>query len=253
MTDSVTEPMGSETAPLSLSDKFVGILTEPSTVFANLRDAGPRKSDWFVPLLVFALILSAATVLTMSNPTFSDQMRQAQNERMQEQVQQGKMTQEQAEMALDQMEQFQGVSMIFGVIGVMVTVPIFFFLIVFIYWALMKFVFHGAATFALMTSVSGLLMYYSAGDQILRILLMFVFGDINVSFSPALALLAQHKEMTFKLLSHLNPITLYATYLTGVGISTVAGLPRAKGLIIAFSLWAVIVILSVAVGNMFGM
>lgn len=172
---------------------------------------------------------------------------------MQEQVKQGKMTQEQAEMALDQMEQFQGVSMIFGVIGVFVTVPIFFFLVVFLYWALMKFVFHGVATFALLTSVSGLLMYYSAGDQILRILLMFVFGDINVSFSPSLLVLAQHKEMVFKLLSHLNPITLYATYLTGVGIATVAGLPRAKGLIIVFSLWAVTVIVSVAVGNMFGM
>lgn len=75
MTDSVTDPLGSEIAPLSLSDKFVGILTEPSTVFTNLRDAGPRKSDWFIPLLVFALILAAATVLTMTNATFSDQMR----------------------------------------------------------------------------------------------------------------------------------------------------------------------------------
>lgn len=256
MIDSMNDPTMTEiepVPPLSISDKFVGILTEPSTVFANLREAGARKSDWMVPILVFILILSAATALTMTNPTFSDQMRQQQEERMQDQVKQGKMTQEQAEMAADQMEQFKGIGMIFGIIGIFITVPLFFFLIVLVYWALMKYVFHGVITFALVTSIAGLTMYFSAADQIIRIVLMLAFSDMNVSFSPALAMIGQHKEMTYKLLTQLNPITIYSTYLSGVGLSIVSGLDRSKGLIIAFSLWALMIILSISIGGMFGM
>ena len=56
---------------LGVTDQFIGILSEPSETFENVRQAGPRTKDWLVPMIILVVIIMAGTVLKFSNPTFN--------------------------------------------------------------------------------------------------------------------------------------------------------------------------------------
>ncbi|MBI5645738.1 MAG: YIP1 family protein [Ignavibacteriae bacterium] len=225
--------------PMTISDKFVGIFSEPSATFLNIRQSGPRVSDWLVPLLALTVILLAGTLIRFSNPEFMADIMQKQQEAMQQQVESGKITQEQADQFSEQMGSMGGLQKIFSAIGVMIGVPIVFFLVALVYWLLVRFVMRGDISFTMLLSVYGLTAYISIVDQLLSILLGYALNNFYATLSPAAFLTPDLASPVYKLLSNLNPLSIWAYFLFALGLHHAGYLSKAKAFGLVFGLWIV--------------
>lgn len=237
-----TEPAPEPVAPLSITDKFVGILTEPEATYTNLKTAGHKVSDWLIPTLIFTIVIAIGTYFRMTNPEFVERMRQEQQTRMEEMVKEGKMTQEQASRSNQQLENIGPMIAIFSVVGVLFTVPLFIIVLGLIYWLILKFLFKGKSGFGLALAAYGLAAYFGAIDQLISLLLALVTNNMFASLSPALLLTPDPHAMTFKILNALNPIQIWSMIVLGIGLARVHELPRAKTYGLVFGLWALWVI-----------
>jgi hypothetical protein len=247
MPQPATSPAAPVVEPLSVTDKFVGIFTEPSATYQNIRDAGTRNSDWLVPLFVFIVILIAGTLIRFSNPEFMERIKQQQIDAMQQRVESGSMTQEQADQAIDQMDKFAGLQKILAPVGAAVGVFVVFFLIVLIYWLLTKFAFKANVTYALMLAVVGLSMYIGVIDQLVSVLLMYVTGNPLATFSPTIFMASDAesvKHASYRLLTNFNPISLWSYAVVSIGVHKVTGLSKGKAYGVVFGLWIVWVLVS---------
>ncbi|MCZ7557299.1 MAG: YckD family protein [Bacteroidia bacterium] len=243
-----TEEMVSQSEPLSLTDKFIGVITEPADTFAIIRAAGPKTSDWIVPLLVMAIILGISMFVRFSNPETAAQMQQQQEMAIQKRVDAGQMTQEQADQTIEQMEQFGGMTKIFAPIGAVLGYVAIFFLLCLFYWLIVRFIMKGDTNYSFILSVVGLSAFISAIDQIISILLMVVTGNAMANLSPALFVDSQAAGKTFYLLMVLAPISLWAQYVIGIGFAKTANISTAKGVIASFIVWLLFALLTVTTG-----
>lgn len=221
--------------PLSITDKFVGILTEPSATYANVRAAGARTSDWLVPVALTALVLIVGMFLRFSNPATMTQMMETQSKALQEQVDQGKMTEEQADQATQQMESMGGILKVIGAVSAGFGFVIVFFILCLFYWLVVRFVMKGDVNFGLILSAAGLSTFISVIDQLVGLLLTFVTGKPFANLSPALLTGGNMATVTDRLLMMLNPIAIWSYYVLGIGFEKVATISRTKGMIVAFA------------------
>lgn len=236
--------------PLSLTDKFIGVLTEPAPTFENVRAAGPRVSDWLVPVLLLMIVIAAGTLARFSNPEFAAQIQQQQQEEFQKQVESGAMTQDEADMARQQMESMKGIFPIIGAITGAIGYAVFFFIIALIYWLIVRFLMRGDATFGLVLSAAGLVAFISIIDQLVSLLLIYVTGKPFVNLSPVLFMDGNFTNLSFAAKASMlaNPIAIWATWVLGIGFEKVGSISRLKGLIAAFSLYIIFTLLTVATG-----
>jgi hypothetical protein len=243
-----TEEMAAPTEALSLSDKFIGVLTEPSATFAHIRASGPRTSDWIIPLLVMAVILGVSMLVRFSNPETAAQMQQQQEVAIQQKVVSGKISQEEADKIAEQMEQFGGMTKILAPIGAALGYIAVFFILCLLYWLIVRFIMKGDTNYSFILSAVGLSAFISAIDQIVSILLMVVTGNAMANLSPALFMDSQTAGKTFYLLLILAPISIWAQYVIGIGFARTANISTAKGLIASFIIWFLFALLTVTTG-----
>lgn len=228
--------------PLSVTDKFVGILAEPSAVYENVRAAGARVSDWLVPLLALALVIGAGMVLRTNDPQFMANVYEQQEKQMNAQVESGKMTQEQADQAAEQMKGFEGFTKIMMIVGGAIGPAFGFFFMSLVFWIIVKFVLKGEITFALMLATMGLTMYISVIDQLATLLVGYATGNMMATFSPAAFMTYDPTSSIYKLLSQIDPISIWGYVVFVIGISVVAGVDRVKAYAVVFGLWLVFIL-----------
>lgn len=237
-----TTPEGTLVEPMSISDKFIGILSEPTATYRNIHEAGGKASDWIVPLIALIIIVLAGNLIRFSDPAFLDSIRQKQMEAIEKQVESGALTQAQADQAQEQMESFGGMMKIFSAVGVVIGVPIVFFLIVLVYWVLARFALKGAITYSLTLIVTGLTMYIGVIEQIVGIILGYATGDFFSTLSPALFMERNLDSSLFKFMNALNPISIWSSVVLSIGFHIVAGISKAKAFGLVFGLWLLYVI-----------
>lgn len=235
--------------PLSISDKLVGILTEPSLTYENVRATGPRASDWVVPVMLTAAILAIGMFLRFSNPEMMADLMQQQTKGIAERVEAGDITQEQADAAVQQMRNMSGIIKVTGTLSAAVGFVIVFFILALLYWVVLRFIIKGDVTFGLILSAAGLSAYISAIDQLLSLALSFITGDTFANFSPALLFDSDLTSLQGRFLAMLSPITIWAFFVLGIGFEKVARISRMKGMITAFGM----LLLFTLVGSLAGM
>jgi hypothetical protein len=237
--ESAAEQALPQVEPLSVTDKFIGILTEPAETYGNVRDAGPRKSDWVAPLLLLCVIAVLSTIVRFSNAEFAQTIRDQQAAKMQQMIDAGKMTQEQADQALDMSTRMQK---IFAPVGALVGVPIVFFLGAMVFWLLVRYALKGPIAYSGMLSIVGLTLFIDGIDQIVSLIVGYASNNLLASFSPALFMKPDLQSTTYKLASALDPIAIWKYAVFAIGVKTVAKVSAAKayGLVFGlFVLWVV--------------
>jgi hypothetical protein len=234
--------------PLPISDKLVGILTEPSSTYINVRAAGPRTSDWLLPVATTALILLVGMFLRFSNPEFMSQIMSQRSKALSEQVDSGKMTQEQADQAAEQVEGMKGIIKVGGSLSAGFGFVVMFFVISLLYWVVVRFVLKGDTTFALILSAAGLSTYISAIDQLVGLLLTFLTGKAFANLSPMLFMDGDITSTSSRMMMMLNPIAIWSYVVLGIGFQYVANISRTKAMIVAFGFF----VLSAGLGALGG-
>ena len=130
-----------EEMEVSLTDKIVGVFTEPGTLFSNIKLAGAKTTDWLVPIILIMLLSFAVQLVVLQNPVLKQQAIDEQMERTEEflqgYVESGQMTQEQADQqmdaAYDRIEEQMSAGLIISLVAIVVLGFLFFFIIIYNY------------------------------------------------------------------------------------------------------------------------
>jgi uncharacterized membrane protein len=223
---------------LSHSDKIAGIFTEPAKTFETTSKFPPKTVDWILPLIVLILLVIISQFILYSNPEISYQMEQKQREAVQKLIDEGKMTQEQA----DRQAQFmKGPAM--GIIrsaGILIFGFVIFLLITLIYFLFSKFALRGDGNYVSALVANGLIQYILIIQVILATAASIFMGKMLQDVSAASLLGMDKASFGGWLLSFVDVITIWAFAVLSIGLAKMfKSKTTGKYFVLVFGLWFV--------------
>ncbi len=93
------QPEAPQPSPLSLGSRLLNVFATPGEVFQEVKTANPSPANWVVPGLILLVVSCVASWLIFSQETIKHQMSEATEHAIQKQVEQGHLTEQQAEEA----------------------------------------------------------------------------------------------------------------------------------------------------------
>jgi len=221
-----SEQPTNEMEEIAHTDKIVGVISEPSSLFSKLALLKPKATDWLLPLLVMIIVAIAATFIYMSNPEIKLEMQQQQEKAMREQfdkmVENGQMTQEQADEQLARSSDIMSNPMIAYLIpsvSIFVIMLVWFFVFTTVGFLVAKFVFKGDGGFAQAMSAMGLPLYISVLQSILLIIVGMLMGKMLTGLNPASLTGMDMKSFPGFLLSRLDVFSIWFYVVVGIAFA----------------------------------
>jgi hypothetical protein len=243
------------TPTISLGNLIVNVFASPSEAFEGLRTSPPRASTWVLPLILLIVFASLMSFVMFSNESLRAQFMDSQNERLQQRVQSGQMTREQADQAMQQTERMGGMMIAFGIVGSVITISIFFFGAALVFWLVGKLALKAPAGYGKYLELWGTSEWIGLLGGIITLLMILGMGSMYATPSAALAVLSNFNpsNTVHRLLGSLNIFSIWQTVILGIGLSKYAGKPLEAGIGIAVGLWVIwIVIMTFALGAFMG-
>lgn len=233
----------------SLLTRITNLFASPSELFEELSINKVQNSSWIVPLVILMLMALFAIIAIQFNESLKFQVQEIQYLKMQELVDQGKLTQEQADNSMRGMGSAQSF-IIFGGISAMIMTALFFFLATLIFWLAAKYGLKFSHNFKKMLEIYSLTTLIGSMGTIVTVLLMYTLDSLRAS--PSLAIFI-YDSFDFKnnihvLLSQLNFFTIWQMGVLGYGIAKVSNKPVFAGSILTYSLWLIWVLTSTFLG-----
>ena len=184
----LVEPSTNPPPPLppttSLPARLLNVFATPGEVFEEVASAPRAVRNWLVPALIACFVTVTSVVILFSQPTIQQQVREQQQAALDKNVKAGKMTQAQADQAVEMMGKFAGV--IAGIGGLFWAFASIFVL-AFGLWLLALWIFKADLNYMKAVEVVSLAGMISVLHQIVTLLLRVNLG--NASSSTNLALL----------------------------------------------------------------
>jgi hypothetical protein len=228
-------------AQTSLAGRLTNVFVAPGEVFAEIKDRPVEPANWVVPMVIAVIVGIVYVMVVFSQPAVLQQMKDTQEKAMQERVASGKMTQQQADAAMETSQKFMTPTIMksVGILGVIFVSAIWLFFMALVLWLAGRFGMHGQVTYMKMVEVAGLATMISALGGIVAMALAVIYG--NTLMTPSLILAVGHFDPhnpMHQVLASLNVITLWymAVLSVGLGQTTGKGFFRAAAWI--YGLWA---------------
>lgn len=226
---------------MSFSDKFVGILSSPGEVFENVaKNPEKQNSNWVIPLVITIVMTIAFTLVVFTQPAIQDQMHETQMHAMQKNVDAGRMTQEQADRAMEMSRPGSPMFLIFGSVGAVVVLFVMVFAYSGVYWLGGKVIFKFNAPFNKVLEVYGLSLFIGMVGILVSIIMIVAMGSLYAQ--PSLAIFVSNFDPTDKvdkLLSAINIFEFWAMYVIAVGLAKVWDTTISKSVIVVAGVWIV--------------
>jgi Yip1 domain len=235
---------------MSLGNRLVNVFVSPSEVFDEVKASPPNAANWWVPLTLGIIISVIYVMVVFSQPAVVQSMKDAQEKKMQQQVDAGKMTRQQADQALEMIDKWMGPSMIkvFGIIGVCVTQPVMLFFVAFVMWLLGRWVMPARFDYMKAVEMVGLATMIAVVGGIVSMLVAVIYG--NPSMTPGPVLLVSHYDPSNRVhavLSALNLVTLWYVAVVAIGLSRLSGSSFLKAAAWTFAVWAILALVPVLI------
>ena len=216
-----------EQTGISVSDKLVGVFTEPGSLFTKLSFTKPKVTDWAVPLVLLMILAMTVQFAILQNPVLKQQAVAEQLEKVEAflagYVEDGKLSQAQADQQLDaaadRMEQQMDAGLIIGIVSIVVISLIFFFAVSGVYIFIAKFVLKGEGTYKAGLTAYGLAGYILALQLITTIILIMAAGDIHYGTDAAKLISADPQEFAGYLLGYLDPFKIWFYVVVGIAFA----------------------------------
>jgi hypothetical protein len=224
---------------ISISDIIMNVFASPAEAFEGIRTSPTRASVWLMPLIVLILVTSLFSVMIFTNETLKMQFSDSQSQRLQERVNSGQMTQEQADQQLDGMERMGGMMIAFGIIGTVISMSVIFFASALVLWLVGKFALKAEGGYGKYLELYGTSGWIGILGAIITLLMMVGLGSMYASPSASLAVLSEFKptDTTHRLLSSINIFNLWQFYVLGVGLAKYSQKSIGTGVTAAAVLW----------------
>lgn len=227
---------------IGLVGRMIRVFTAPSETFEAV---GQRCSwvDWFVPVVLVIVLVMVSMQITM--PV----LQQTQQEVLQERLK---------DMPEDQRQQAMAIAQTTGTIGMMVGVPVFSFVVLFIAGGVLLLVARyglgGEVKYGQMLAVWG----YSS---LIGVIAVIVRTPLTLAKETALIhtglgmFLSEEMLQTFfgRFLAGVDFFLLWQIIVASIGLATLSRASTGKPLVILLILWAVWLVIQAALGGMSGM
>lgn len=249
------EEQAPATPTISLSDIVVNTFASPAEACEGIRTSPSRGSVWIIPLILMFALSVVSIWMTFTNDAIKSQIVDQQRERMQEQVQAGKLSQERADQTLDAMEKGSGMFMAFGIIFAVIMMTVTLFVGALFLWLVGKLALKAEPGYGKYLELWGSSMWIGLLGGIVTVLLLYAYNTMYASPSAALAVLSSYspKNSMHRLLSSLNVFSVWQMIFVGIGLSKFSGKSLGVGIGVSFALWIAWVLISVfALASMFG-
>jgi hypothetical protein len=216
--------------PASLWEDFIDIFVSPSDVFERRRDAG-----FFVPLLIFAGLTVAITLLGRNalQPIFDSEFARGMAAAARKNPQ---MTDAQMASARGFSDKLMPVILIFGALIAPIAVGVFL-------WLAGKIV-DAKETIGAACMIAVYAFFPRVLDSLLRVVQAFVLdpstlnGQYRVALSPARFFDPDTASpVVIALLGRIDLFTIWSTVLLAIGLAVVARIPRSRAAIAAVVVW----------------
>jgi len=238
-----SQSLSPEATPMPFIDKLTGIFTSPGEVYENLVRSRKVISDWLIPMVILIVLSIISTFLKFNNQSIRESLVQFQEQRLEQLVEQGKMTEEQADLARERMESFGSAQKVFAIIGVLLGIPITFLIVSLVYYLLGKLFFKGNVDFMSVFSIYSLSSLISSVGVIVSTILAYVTGSFFASASPAIFMEVSTSKV-YILASKFEVFTLWQLAVFSIGMAKAFNKNYAQAFGLVFGAWAVWVVLS---------
>jgi hypothetical protein len=245
-----SEQTGPTAPQSSLMGRLVNVYAAPGEVFDQVKASPPSNANWLAPALIFILVGWLGGWLIFSQASIKQQLRDIQEQAIQKQVDKGRLSQKQADSAMQAGEKFGSIG---AVVGVAVGVPFAAFasplLWGLIVWLVGVKVLKGNFTYMKALEVAGLANMIGVLDSIVKTLLILVMG--NLFASPSLALLVKQfdpQNTLHSVLAAISVMTFWALAVKAIGLARLSGASFGKAAAWVFGIWAALTGLMIGIG-----
>jgi len=230
----------SASTEMSFSDKFIGILSSPGEVFQSLATTPPKASNWGIPLVIAIIVSLIFTFVVFTQPAIQDEMVNAQTKQFEKNVAEGKMTQEQADRAMEFSKPGSTMFLVFGSVAVIVFTFVALLLYSLVYWLGGKIAFKSTVGYSKILEINGLVFYIVSVATILTMIMIVAMGSMHATPSGALFVSGfDPQNKMHRLLGSLNILDFWALFVTGVGLSKVWNVSLGKSLGVVGVVWVI--------------
>jgi hypothetical protein len=234
---------------ISLTDAISGIFTEPGNTFTEVKSSS-RKTYWLIPLIIFALITGLSSYIVLNDEELSSEIKKQQIESMRERfdqaVKEGKMTRDEANQQLEKSQKMfsGGMFVIFGLIGGIVSVFLFFFAKALVYLGVFK-IFKGSAGYVNIMNVLGIASVIGSIQMIIDTVLAIFMGKMFVNLGPVL-LFSQEQlgKQTYMFIANFDLLNIWYLIITSIGLAKISNIKTSVSVVIVFVLWLIWVVLT---------
>jgi hypothetical protein len=235
----------------SLGARLLNVFATPGEVFTEVKSSAATVSNWLVPALILGLVGAVAAFITLSQPAIQQKVHEQQQKALDQQVQAGKLTRDQADKAMDKIAQYGPlITKIAGGFGAVISGFVLVFWWALILWALGRFVFKADIPFMKMAEVAGLSSVITVLEIIVKMLLVVSFS--NPLASPSLVMLMKNPDpqnKLFAIFSALNVMTFWVMAVRAVGLAKLANVSFARAAVWSFTIWFLLSALLLAAGS----
>lgn len=225
---------------MSLAARLLNVFAIPGDVFAEVKAARSAAANWLVPLMFLSLIGALAAIIIMSQPAIQQQMREAQTKALDQKVKAGKMTQAQADQAIEIMDKFMGPTMwkVAGAVGAVVVNTLRWLWWALMLWLLGRWLLKAEFNFGKSLEIVGLALMISVLGTLVTVLLQVNFARIFAT--PSLAFVVNDFDATRKshlMLGAINVFSIWQVVVFSIGLSRLAGAPFLRAAWVVFTYW----------------
>ena len=207
------------------TDKVIGLFTAPNVTFTRIAKFPPKAVDWLVPLIIFTLLVVVSNLVMMNNQEIAYQLKEKQIEASEKGINQavaeGKMTKDQADAQMSRLEEYfnSPLAKILSTVGILVVLPIVFFVITGFYFLLIKYGLKGEGTYSSALVANGMTLYIGMIEVVIAGILAFVFGRLLNDVSIASLINADKTVISGYILSKLDVITIFSMIIFSIALA----------------------------------
>lgn len=228
-----------QTEQLSNTDAMAGIFTSPSETFETIADT-QKKNYWLLPMIISILIGLVTTFLFMSDAELvsktMEKQKQKMMEKFEENVKEGKMTQEDVDKAMESMDPKGMFFKILGFGGAVIGPFIILLLLSVVYLLALK-ILKANFDFTNILNVVGLAMLIAAVGNLLSMVISILKGNFS-TLGPSLFFNEDSiGEKTYTFLTKLDLFSVWFYAVIAVGLSRISRTDILKTTGIAFGVW----------------
>lgn len=230
----------------SLGTRIVNVFASPGEAFEGIVTMESKTSLWLLPMALAILLAVTFSFVIASNDTLKGQIMDMQAKRMQQMVEQGRLTQEQADRQQEAMENMGTLFAVFGSIGAIVVICLLYFGGTLVLWLIGKLALKAAHGYSTYLAMYGLASWIAVLGSIVSILMMVGLGSMYATPSLALAVFPDYdplNKMHF-LYSKVELFSLWETVVIGIGLSKLTGKPTGVGIGYSFGVLVLITLIS---------